>query len=549
MSADTIGSANTSASSSAPQPKIRKFPGWVEWILVAISVLGIAYVQTRGGAMDHAWVNILTLVFGFIALVTLLIWFCFRSSYPARARYGLLIGIALAVGSTAAAAKVEEVDGNMFPRFAWRWKPAADSQLGRIEPVVSAPGARAPKPSDLLASDPAADFPEFLGPGRENYLPGPELSTDWQSHGPREIWRRPIGAGWSAFAIVGQRAVTMEQRGDEEWVTCYDAATGEPLWGHAVTARHETTLGGVGPRSTPTIHAGKVFAFGATGILRCLDFATGKLLWQDDLLRRAGLTPAEDLQTIAWGRAASPLIVDDLVVVPPGGKPGESHSLIAYKQANGEVAWEEGDQQTSYASPMLATLGGVRQILVVNENSVAGHDPASGQQLWDFPWSGSSSGHASASQPHVLAGDRVLISKGYDGGSAVWQISQSAGKWNAELVWDSPRLLKTKFTNATVIDDHAYGLSDGILECIELGKKKSCWKKGRYGHGQLLGVGKLLLIISERGEIALVAANPDKYEELASFAALDGKTWNNPALVGHRLFIRNGEEAACYELP
>lgn len=551
MSADTAGSPQAGSPQAATSPaKVRKFPGWGTWIPLTLALLGIAYVQSRGGTLDHALVNILTLIFGFVALMSLLIWFCFRSSYPARARYGLLVALALVIGGTAAMAKVEEVDGNMFPHFVWRWKPTADSQLGRIEPATSASGA---SDSNIVPSPPAnaaaSDFPEFLGPGRENYLPEPALATDWQAHPPREIWRRPIGAGWSAFAVVGQRAVTMEQRGEEEWVTCYDATTGQPLWGHAVAARHETTLGGIGPRSTPTIHAGKVFALGATGILRCLALDTGKLLWQDDLLKRAGLTPAEDLQNIAWGRAASPLIVDDLVVVPPGGKPGKTHSLIAFEQASGKVAWEGGDQQTSYASPTLRTLAGVRQILVVNENSVAGHDPASGQQLWEFPWKGSSHGDASASQPHVLAGDRVFISKGYFGGSAVWQIAHAADQWSAELVWDSTRLLKTKFTNATIIDGHAYGLSDGILECIELDQKKSCWKKGRYGHGQLLGVGKLLLIISEQGELALVAARPDKYEQLATFPALEGKTWNNPTLVGQRLFVRNGEEAACYELP
>lgn len=522
----------------------RYFPGWSGRIVIALCLLGILVLRTRGGRVDHSLVNILTLVLGFIAAMTLVTWFCFRSSYPKALRRSVLVALLGAVLVGIAVLRVEEVDGNMVPRFAWRWTEKSDSQLGRIQSVPSAVA-----PSHPINANESDDYPQFLGPKRDNYLPGPDLASDWQVHPPRPLWRQPIGAGWSAFAIVGGRAVTMEQRGSEEWVTCYEVDTGKPLWGHAIAGRHETTLGGIGPRSTPTLHAGRVYALGATGVLRCLDLQKGALLWQDDLLARTGLSQSEELAQVAWGRASSPLIIDDLVVVPLGGKKEKFRSLIAYQQETGAVAWEGGNEQVSYASPVEATLCGVRQIITVNESSIAGHDPASGRQLWLLPWTGSSGGSACTSQPHVLPGDRLFISKGYGVGAAVWQVSLADDQWHWEPIWESSRVLKTKFTNVTIIDGDAYGLSDGILECVDLATGLNHWKQGRYGHGQVLGVGKLLLVQAERGDVALVSATPQEFRELAKFPALDGKTWANPALSGKKLLVRNSDEAACYLLP
>jgi outer membrane protein assembly factor BamB len=236
-----------------------------------------------------------------------------------------------------------------------------------------------------------------------------------------------------------------------------------------------------------------VFAVGGTGVLRCLDAVSGKLVWQDDVPARMGLTADEEAnQYVYWGRAGSPLIVDDLVVVPGGGKPGATHSLVAYRQADGGVAWLGGDKQIAYASPTLATLADERQILICNEDTVAGHDATTGRELWTFPWPGHSNGNASASQPVALPGDRVFISKGYGGGCALFQIARQGNEWTTSEIWAKPKHLKTKFTNVVVLEDHAYGLSDGVLECVELASGKSQWKRGRYGNGQVLGVGEML---------------------------------------------------------
>ena len=213
--------------------------------------------------------------------------------------------------------------------------------------------------------------------------------------------------------------MTLEQRGGDELVTCYEVATGQPCWFHAIPARHQSVLGGIGPRSTPTIDQGRVYALGATGILRCLDGATGQPIWTEDLLARIGVTAKEDLNAIAWGRAGSPLIVDHLVVVPLGGRAKPPWiSLAAFDKVTGRLAWTGGDCQASYSSPVLTTLAGRRQIVIVNQDYVSGHDPATGQTLWKHSWPGSSSTNSNVSQAFPVSNDRVLLSKGYGVGAS-----------------------------------------------------------------------------------------------------------------------------------
>ncbi len=333
--------------------------------------------------------------------------------------------------------------------------------------------------------------------------------------------------------------------------TCYDRRTGQLEWADAVRARHESELGGVGPRSTPTIHQGRVYALGGTGILRALDGATGREIWTHDLLKEFGVADAEaDKVAIAWGRAASPLVVDEMVVVPAGGKSGGPFvSLAAYALETGDEIWRGGDRQVGYASPSLVTLCGRRQIVMVNEASITGHEPQTGQVLWEHPWPGTSNAAANCSQTVPIDDRRLFISKGYGGGAMLFELAQTGGRWTTSQVWHNPRSLQTKFANVGQRDGYLYGLSDGILECIDVEQGKRQWKSGRYGHGQILLVGDSILVLGEAGQLTLVEANPQKHVELGEIQALEGKTWNNLTLVGSSLLIRNGEEAACYVLP
>lgn len=513
------------------------------WVVVAAVAIAILILQVLKPLLDEAYVNIGILVLACVGIGTL-VWRLVGANR--KLRLATLAALVLTGVAFAVTFQVRGVWGGLIPTFQFRWQRAPDELLGHLVGDTTADMQSA---VDMQTVTPN-DFPQFLGPQRNGHLLGPSLARDWSTHAPRELWRQPIGAGWSGFTVVNGFAVTMEQRANEELVTCYEVATGKARWSQGLETRHETILGGIGPRSTPTISGGRVYALGATGVLRCLDGATGKSLWSYDVLRSFGLTPEEDLSAVAWGRSGSPLIVDDLVVIPCGGSAQRHVSLIALRAETGEIAWEGGNRQVSYASPALATLAGIRQILSVNESTVTGHDPATGKTLWEYPWPGQSNAGASVSQPQVVDDDRLLLSKAYGTGAAGLQLVRTdQGQLQVRQLWHDSGLLKTKYTNVCVIQGFAYGLSDGILECVDVATGTRRWKRGRYGHGQVLGVGDVILVQAESGNLAMVEASPLRYQELATLEVLHGKTWNTLCLSGKYLLVRNGEEAACFELP
>ena len=539
-----------------PKPR-RRFPPVLIWIVVILLLAVVVLVQwftpqaDFAPGVDGALANIISLVSLFFASMTIVLWYAFSGLFSATFRISIIGGAVAGVIVLGAMLRVDQVSGNMLPVLSFRWAPRPDELLDKPKTDDG--------PVDLLTTS-DYDFRQFLGPNRDSIVSNIHLNPDWEKHPPRLLWRQPIGAGWSSFATVNGFAVTMEQRGDDEMVICYEVKTGKPRWFHAVKARHHTTLGDTGPRGTPTIHEGKVYALGATGKFHCLDGATGESLWDHDLLKEFGVKEDEDYKAIAWGRANSPLIVDDWVVIPAGGPlEGPYVSLVAYQKDTGEKVWESGETQMSYSSPSLATIGGVRQIVSVNEDNVTGHliggassdSKNVGDILWSFDWPGQSNAGANVSQAHVLPGDRIFISKGYGKGAAVFQLEQQDdGKFTADEIWHKPSVMKTKFTNVVVLDGYVYGLSDGMLECIEVETGRRQWKPraAQYGHGQILLAGSLLLVQAESGEVVLVEPAPKQYVELGRFQAISGKTWNNMCLYGHYLLVRNAKEAACYEL-
>ena len=516
-------------------------PGIAVWIIAGLCAIGLVWVRYKAESFDHAFANIIALILAFIAATAFLVWFVFRSSYAGLLR--LLTGLAWLGFLIVPALCFKGVDANLVPRFGLPGAKTTDQQLDPL-------GTMAAVGVDLQTTT-DADFPQFLGPHRDGTVGGITLARDWSARPPKLLWKQPIGAGWSAFAAVNGFAVTMEQRGDDELTTCYDIETGALMWSHSIQARHEHPLGGIGPRSTPTIHEGQVYALGATGVLRCLDGATGNQRWTFDVMPAVGTTPDNDQDVVMWGRSGSPLLVDDLVVVPGGGpKGGPCVSLIALHKDDGTVAWKGGKTQIAYASPSVVTLGGVRQIISVNETTVSGHDIPTGRELWSQAWPGRSAAEANNSQAHAIDDARVFVSKGYPGGgSLLFEVKPSGTAWQTEIVYRNKKSMRTKLTNVVLHQGSVYGLSDGILECIDLESGERRWKKGRFSHGQILRVGDLLLVLAETGELSLVEANPEQFVELGKLPVIQGTTWNNLCLYGHRLLVRNGEEAACLELP
>jgi outer membrane protein assembly factor BamB len=516
----------TDAESQAARSGIR----W--WVPLAILVAGGALIgglQIPDLFTTDAHVVLATTAAVLLVAGSLVLWAIFGTGLRRATRVKAIVGCLAAVGILIACVRIDGMTGNLVPRLAWRWSPKPDEEL--VEELNTAE-------VDLTATT-DHDFPQFLGPNRDGTLARPALARDWQAKPPRELWRRPIGAGWSAFAVVGEFAVTQEQRGEEELVTCYEARTGKLRWSHADPFRFTSIMAGDGPRATPTIDNGRIYALGAFGTLNALDGATGQLLWSHDLLAEHHASNTQ------WGRSCSPLVTGKLVVVSAGGANG--YSLVAYDKVSGELVWHAGNEPSSYASPVLATLLDTEQVLMVNQGSLSAHAPDDGHILWEYRWPG---GEPKVADPIPLAPDRVFIAAGYGLGCQLLQLNCEGDAWREPTPLWKKKFLKPKFTNVVAHGDYVYGLDDGrTLVCLALADGKRRWHGGRYGHGQVLAVNDLLLVQSEQGEIALVEASPKRFHELTRFKALDGQSWNTPALAGRYLFVRTATEAACYELP
>jgi outer membrane protein assembly factor BamB len=365
-------------------------------------------------------------------------------------------------------------------------------------------------------------------------VPGARIATDWSTSPPVELWRRPIGPGWSSFAVRGHLLYTQEQRGEDELVACYDVRTGKPVWRHRTAARFWESNAGAGPRGTPTLHGGRVYAFGATGIVNALDARTGALVWSHDAAADTGT------QIPTWGYSSSPLVVGGLVIVAASGR------LVAYDAATGDRRWlGPADDGASYSSPQLATIDGVAQVLLLNATGLTSVSPSDGTVLWQHAWKG-----YPIVQPALTPDGGILLAVTESSGTRRLAVAQGPGGWTVTERWTSQGL-KPYFNDFVVHGGHAYGFDGRILACIDLQDGQRKWKGGRYGSGQLvlLPDQDVLLVLSEEGELALVKATPDQFTELARRPGIEGKTWNHPVLAGDVLLTRNDQEMAAFRLP
>jgi len=530
---------------AVPVVKTRRaliFPRWFQILLVlSVLAMGAYHVSVPNDrAMANVWVMMLGVVLAFILYVRFVIF----SPVSGWLRLGVLMGLPVLVFAGGSQLEIVGVSGLLIPTIQLRGTKMADENLQQVAAVVEQGVV------DLSQSDRRVDYPRFLGPDGHPHVTNAVWNADPDSTNVHLQWRHEIGAGWSSFAAVHGFAVTTEQRGEEEIVSCYELAGGVLRWAHAVKQRHATVLGGIGPRATPAIASGRVYSVGATGHFVCLEGATGDVLWEKELLDIIQSTAEEELGVIAWGRSPSPLIVDDLVVIPLGGPPGGPfHSLIAFDQESGEERWRSGTVQIGYASPTVMTLASVRQIVSVNESTVSGHDIPTGNVLWEHPWPGSSTAGANNSQAVAVGNDRIVVSKGYGFGSSLFTVVKKDDVWTTNEVWKNPRVLKTKYTNIVVVDDLAYGLSDGILECVQISTGDRLWKKGRFNHGQIMMIDDIIVVQDEDGPLHFIRPHATGYDSLLTVAAMEGTSWANPALFDNKLIVRNATTIACYELP
>jgi outer membrane protein assembly factor BamB len=496
---------------------------------IALALAGFGYIQSRPELENNfrSWLISATVL---LASLLLILWFLLFSRFSGRARWTAFVGLLFFGMALKLTTRVDgTVSGTGLPRFTWVWSQVGERQFAK--PVTNETAQ--PTLTDI------PDVPQFLGTNRNGILTDPGLELNWQTHAPREAWRADIGEGWGAFCVVGGRAITQEQRDQEEWVSAYDLATGKLLWHHADKALFVEWQGGDGPRATPTHDAGKLYTQGATGILNCLEVATGKLLWSHDLQKE------HNTGVLTWGFASSPLIVDNLVMVCGAKRSGPT--LIAYDKVNGELEWKSGTDEATYGSPIVATMTGKRILITNNASGLAFYDPASGAVLMEHAWGEDK--WPKASQPLVLPGDRVFLSAGYGMGCTMLQIKATTdGKFTAEELWRNNKM-KTQFNSVTPIGDVLYGLDDGRLAAMDIATGERLWKEGRFGAGQHLLVGDKVLIQSEQGPVHLAEATRMGFKELAKLDALSSKTWNYPTLAGKWLLVRNDRQVACYELP
>ncbi len=526
-------------------------------------ILHVSVATGMMGMMFPVYV-IPTLSLGFVAWAA---WSHRLTEGPRRA--AMVASVMLACGAWALV-RTGGFTANLDHDFAWRWSKTPEELLvarGDDAPRALPPasGAEAPLPSPspqasaaptkassakataprtqgveasaALPSTPAAlkreaDWPGFRGPNRDGVLRGVRIKTDWAASPPVELWRRPVGPGWSSFAVDGDLFYTQEQRGDDEVVACYRVSTGEPVWRHKDAARFWESNGGPGPRGTPTLSNGRVYSFGATGILNVLDARDGSVVWSRNAASDSGAALPD------WGFSSSPLVVGDLVIVATSGV------LVAYDLATGKPRWVGPKGLAGYSSPQIVTIDGTIQILQLSGTGAIGVRPEDGTVLWEHPWKG-----YPIVQPALTADGGVLIAVGDSSGIRRLSVANEASGWRATEGWTSLGL-KPYFNDFVVHEGHAYGFDGSILACIDLNDGKRKWKGGRYGNGQLvlLPDQDVLLVLSEQGDLALVSAAPDQFTELARFKAIEGKTWNHPVLSGDVLLVRNGEEMVAFRL-
>jgi outer membrane protein assembly factor BamB len=513
----------------------------------------IVHVSISGGAMGMLLfvlaVPVICLAFIISAIAT-------RNLSTGTRRATMVASILVACGIFAFI-RTNGMSAEAMTDLQWRWSKTAEEKLlaeqhEKEEVVTSAPLIKTPQqtqptqtqeqqtqiaevitgPAAVTSPELKPIWPGFRGANRDGVVTGIRIKTDWTTSPPKELWHREIGPGWSSFAVAGNLIYTQEQRGDEEVVSCYRLTTGKPVWKHRDSQRFYESNAGAGPRGTPTFSNGRIYAFGATGILNALNANDGSVVWSRNVSKDS------KRKTPMWGFSSSPLVVDDVVIVAAAGK------LVAYDTSNGKPRWFGPDDKGGYSSPHLATIDGLKQVVFMNAAGVNSMATDTGDLLWQYklPEAGR------IVQPAIVSND-LLVAEGDSKNLRRIAVTHESGKWDVKELWNSIGL-KPYFNDFVVHNGHAYGFDGTYISCIDLNDGAKKWKGGKYGAGQLILLADqdVLLVVSEQGDLALVSATPDKFNELGRVSGIQGKTWNHPALANDILLVRNGEEMAAFRL-
>ena len=383
-----------------------------------------------------------------------------------------------------------------------------------------------------------AGWPQFRGPSRDGVVADQGISLRWNSPPPVR-WKVPAGEGHSSVVISGRSALSMEQDGQNEILISRSLEDGSTLWKHPVKTRWEDFMSGPGPRTTPTLSAGRVYGLYSNGLLTCLDAVDGKVVWTRKVIE-------DEYEFPDWGISCSPLVWNDLVILGLGGKTGAAK---AYHATTGKPAWKsELSGKGVYLSPVILNLLGAKHLIIGMEGTVAGLDPTSGSTLWKKPWK-IFLNNAQIAQPLALSKNSFLLSAGYGKGAECLSLSSGANvPYLLATSWKSKNL-KSKFSNPVFKDGFIYGLNENSLTCLDSSTGELKWRGKKYGYGRVLLSSGKLIILGNTGVLSVVEANPEKFVEIYSGQLLsDLRCWNGPALAGGYLVARNSQEMACFDL-
>jgi outer membrane protein assembly factor BamB len=506
---------------------------WKEKIIGAVAVAVIGFVSITLSHFSVKGMSVLTYVFP-VGIASFAIPLILLAGKPAIRLPVALLSACIGFGAWDFL-RSEGVSGKFAPEFVWRWDASAEEQY--LKSLADSKPATVKSSEDIKITLASAAWPGFRGPLRDAKLNGVTLVEDWQALPPKLVWKKQIGPGWSSFSVAGNRLFTQEQRGEKEAIVCLDADSGETVWVHEYESRFWESIAGAGPRATPTIADEGLFSLGANGILSCLNASTGEKIWERELQKDANRKPP------MWGFTSSPLVTDGKVIVHGGGP--ENQGLLAYDAVSGEPQWSIASGDHCYSSAQSATFDSISGVLMMSNAGLQFVDAKDGTKIWEYA---APSKNYRTIQPLVI-GDSVLLANSLAEGTKRLKVSRVGEEWSIQEEWAS-RSMKPDFNDYVEHQGNLYGFDGDIFACVDMANGKRLWKKGRYGNGQvlLLADAGQLLITSEAGELVLLRADPKSMVELAKFQAIEGKTWNHSVVVGNKVYLRNSEQAACYEL-
>jgi outer membrane protein assembly factor BamB len=382
----------------------------------------------------------------------------------------------------------------------------------------------------LAAPASAGDWPGFRGPDRSGASAETGWQADWQAHPPRPVWKASVGSGYSAVSVAGGLAYTMGNAGGQDTVWALDAATGDLAWRFDYPCRSPSS--NPGPRSTPLVDSGAVFALSRYGLLHALDARTGRRLWQQDLVRVLGA------KAPGWGLACSPLAYGDAIIIDVG-------TAAAFNRKTGAKMWASPRGATGYSSPVLFKAGARTLLATFPEYGLRVLDPSTGAELAAYPWSTSYGVNAPAP---LVADGTLFITSGYRTGCALLAL----GPRGLVPIYAN-KSLAAHFHSPVLFGGHVYGFSGnaggGDLRCLDLKSGALAWSKGGLQHGSLILADGKLIALGEAGDLVLIQADPAAYRELGRAKVLSGQCWTMPVLANGRIYCRNTDgDLVCLDV-